>query len=375
VTFRDVVVIGAGVIGASCAFHLARAGLRVTVIDRAAGPDGGSTARATGGFRASFATPINVALSKLSRARLRAFRAETGVDPGFVAVGYLWLATSEADLAALRDALRSAIRIDDIRDINCAFALDGIAGALWCPNDGVLRPTEIQRGYLEAAARHGATVRWHEPALALDRVNDRITTVVTPRGPIEADLVINAAGAWAAPLARLAGVDVPVVPLRRQVAVTVPTNALPDTLPLTIWSGDGFHVRVRDGRALLLRPDAGDPADPWNDRVDPGWLDAITRVAAKRIPALAGVPIDRERSWAGFYEMSPDHHALLGFAPGCANLLLVNGSSGHGVMHAPALGLLASEIAIHGAGRSLDVRALRPSRFADGEPIRGPSLL
>jgi sarcosine oxidase subunit beta len=143
---------------------------------------------------------------------------------------------------------------------------------------------------------------------------------------------------------------------------------------MTIWD-DGFHLRVRDGRVLLLRPTPGDPADPWSDRVDPAWLDDIARDAPVRVPALRGVAIDRASAWAGLYEMSPDHHALLGWAPGCDNLLLVNGSSGHGVMHAPALGQLAAEIAAFGAARSLDVHALRPSRFADGEPIGGAALL
>jgi sarcosine oxidase subunit beta len=146
-------------------------------------------------------------------------------------------------------------------------------------------------------------------------------------------------------------------------------------VPLTIWTADGFHLRVRDGRVLLLRPTPGNPADPWCTDVDPAWLDDIAALAPSRVPALRGVALDRPRAWAGLYEMSPDHHALLGFAPACANLLLVNGSSGHGVMHAPALGLLAAELAADGTARSLEIRPLRPSRFDEGDPVRGSSLL
>src|SRR5256885_11949877 len=145
-------------------------------------------------------------------------------------------------------------------------------------------------------------------------------------------------------------------------------------MAMTLWPGDGFHLRVRDGRVLLLRPSPGG-ADPFGTGVEEGWLREVHSVAAERVPALAGVALDRTRSWAGLYEMSPDGHALLGRAPGCENLILVNGSSGHGVMHAPALGALAAELIVHGAVRSLDVQALRPTRFQEGVAIAGPALL
>jgi sarcosine oxidase subunit beta len=384
VTTADVIVVGAGVIGASCAFHLARAGLRVVVLEGAAAPGAGSTSRATGGFRAQYATAINVRLSLLARERLRAFFDDTGVDSGFAPVGYLWLAMSPHELAALaeanelqrREGLTDAAIVDPatIAEINPYITIAGIIGGAWCPSDGVMRPMDILHGYLGAAAYHGVEIHWGEPVVALTRDHDRIIRVVTTKSSYASALVVDAAGAWAASVARLARVDVPVVPLRRQVALTETTDALPGTFPMTIWLDDGFHLRVRDHRALLLRPTPGDPADPWSDRVEPAWLDDIAGIAPRRVPALRDVHLDRAGSWAGLYEMSPDGHAILGFAPRCANLLLVNGSSGHGVMHAPALGLLLSEI-VTGAKPSLDVHALRPSRFAEGQPIVGSSLL
>ena len=143
---------------------------------------------------------------------------------------------------------------------------------------------------------------------------------------------------------------------------------------MTIWMNDGFHLRVRDDRVLLLHPDPGDTTSFSTD-VDSAWLARVQRLAAQRVPALAEVALDERRCWAGLYEMSPDRHAVLGPAPGCDNFVLVNGSSGHGVMHAPALGALAAELIVHGAPRSLDARPLRASRFVEGEPIRGLSLL
>jgi len=158
-----------------------------------------------------------------------------------------------------------------------------------------------------------------------------------------------------------------VTPLRRQVAPTVLTDVLPPTMPMTIFVGDGFHLRVRDGRVLLLWPTPGSPGRPFDDSVEPGWVDAVVAKARVRVPVLRAVPADRAACWGGLYEISPDKHAILGATPGVPNLFLINGSSGHGVMHAPALGQLASEVICHDRATSLDVRRLRPERFAEGD--------
>jgi sarcosine oxidase subunit beta len=207
----------------------------------------------------------------------------------------------------------------------------------------------------------------------------------TTRGPIAAGAVVNAGGAWAGVLAALAGIDLPVTPLRRQVAVTEPFTGLPRTMPMTIFAGDGFHFRVRDGRVLLLWPDppqavtgpprAGTPHDPFDTSVDPAWVEAVAAEARRRVPVLSSAAIDPAACRAGLYEMSPDRHAILGPAPRCANLFLANGSSGHGVMHAPALGRLLAEIMTTGAARSLDVTPLSPSRFTQGPVAESAELL
>jgi sarcosine oxidase subunit beta len=199
--------------------------------------------------------------------------------------------------------------------------------------------------------------------------------VDTNQGRLEADVVINAAGAWAGAVAACAGVTLPVTPLRRQVAATVPGTRLPPDLPMTIFAGDGFHFRVRDGRVLLLWPTPGVPGQPFDIALDADWLSAVSRMAHERVPTLQGIPVDVAASWAGLYEMSPDKHAILGCAPGFENFYLINGSSGHGVMHAPALGGLLAELVSDGRFSSLDVTALRPSRFAEGAPNPASSLL
>lgn len=186
---------------------------------------------------------------------------------------------------------------------------------------------------------------------------------------------MNAAGAWAAEVAALAGDALPVTPARRQVATTAPTDVLPATSPKTIWAGDGFHFRVRDGRVLLLLPEATHGATPHDTTFDRAWLAPVRAHTARRVPVLGAVPIDEAACWCGLYEMSPDHRAIVGHMPGLANLYAINGSSGHGVMHAPVLGELLAEIIVHGEAPSLDVQVLRPGRFADGQPNPAPVLL
>ncbi|HTG50805.1 MAG TPA: FAD-dependent oxidoreductase, partial [Gemmatimonadales bacterium] len=374
----SVAVIGGGVIGASVAYHLARRGWRdMVVLDRGPAAGGGSTGRATGGFRAQYATAVNVRLSLLAREKLRCFEAETGVDPGYAECGYLWLAGAAEELAELERAQRIQhaeglteavlLGLDDIAAVNPAVHPSGVVGAAYCPSDGFIKPLAILEGYLRAASRLGVEMRWDVEAVGLRRRPDgSIAAVETTRGPIEVEAVVDAAGAWAATVAAWAGVRLPVVPLRRQAATSTPCDLLPASMPMTIWTGDGFHVRVRDGRVLLLQPTPGVPDAPFDTRVDSEWVDMVERAAHARVPVLRRATIDRAACWAGLYEISPDKHAILGAAPECPNLFFANGSSGHGVMHAPGLGQLLAEIISDGKASSMDATPLRYGRFAEG---------
>ncbi|HUF34616.1 MAG TPA: FAD-dependent oxidoreductase [Gemmatimonadales bacterium] len=382
-----VAVIGAGVVGASVAYHLARRGRRdVVLLDRADGPGKGSTGRATGGYRAQYASPINVRLSLLAREKLRCFESETGVDPGYRPAGYLWLAGSQAELAVLRagqpvqhaEGLTEAVEVSvhDVARLNPALALDEIVGGVYCPSDGFLRPLALLAGYLGAAERLGARIHWGVEATGFTRRRDgTLAAVRTTGGDLEVSAVVNCAGPWAAAVAAWAGVDLPVAAVRRQVAVTAPFDRLPADMPMTIFAGDGFHFRVRDGRVLLLWPTAGVTGRPFDDSVEDAWVDAVVAKAHRRIPVLRDAAIDRAACWGGLYEVTPDKHAILGPAPGCPNLFLANGSSGHGVMHAPALGQLLAEILCDGAATTLDVAPLRATRFAEGRPNPTSELL
>ena len=380
----DVVIVGAGVMGASIAWHLARAGCtNVVVIDQGARSGEGSTGRAAGGFRAQFDSEIGVQLSLLSREKLARFADDTGVDPGYQPVGYLFLARHQAELDVLLQlqAVQKAAGLHEARQVSPDEALRinpavrwEIVGGTFCPTDGYIRPLEILRGYTEAARRLGVRFVFGAACAGFAREGETIRAVRTPQGEIAAGAVVNAAGAWAGRVAELAGVRVPVHPLRRHVAVTRPTGVLPPDMPMTIFVEDGFHLRVRDGRVLLLWP--GEPeGGPFDASVDDAWVEQAMRFAHERLPCLRDVALDRPACWAGLYEMSPDHHVLLGRAPGVENLYLANGSSGHGVMHSPAIGQLLAEMILEGAARTLDIHPLRPSRFDEGDPVRGNTLL
>jgi sarcosine oxidase subunit beta len=379
----DVAIVGAGVLGASIAWHLGALGVRdVVLFDRGA-PGQGSTARATGGFRAQFGTELEVRLALLAREKLRRFRDEVGVDSGYEAHGYLWLARTSAQLEVLRaaNAVQRACGLVEARILESAEigavnpAVRGeFAGGAWCPTDGFLRALRILDGYLSGAQRQGAQVRTGAPVEAFRVERGKVTALRVAGEEVPCGTVVVACGAWSAPVAGMAGVLAPVSPLRRQVALTEPTSALPASMPLTIFVDDGFHFRVRDGRVLLLLPTPGNPGDPFDASVEPQWLDGVARIARERVPVLAGVPIDLQGSWAGLYEMTPDHLPLLGFSDVVENLFLACGCSGHGVMLSPALGQLAAEL-LAGRTPSLPVEALRPGRFHAGSAAPAAALL
>jgi sarcosine oxidase, subunit beta len=381
----SVAIIGGGVIGASAAWHLTQRGVRdVLVLDAASALGAGSTGRATGGFRTQFATAINVQLSLLSREKLLRFAADTGVDPGYREVGYLYLATDRTALETLTAAqqVQRAAGVSQVEIISQADAaarsphanMDGVLGASWCPIDGTIRPLQILGGYHAAAMRGGATWWFDAPVTAIDRdASGAIRTLHTPRGTVQADQVINAAGAWAGTVAALAGIDLPVSPARRQVASSALQDRLPDSTPMTIWTDNAFHFRVRDGRVLCNWPvDDGVATD---GAVSPAWLEDVTRLAHDRLPIMREIGFDAEHHWSGLYEMSPDKTVLFGVHPDCNNLLIANGSSGHGVMHSPILGQLLSELVCDGRASALDVHALRPARFAEGDALPLSGLL
>jgi sarcosine oxidase, subunit beta len=367
----DVIVVGAGVIGASAAFHLTRAGLRVLVVERFGGPAEGSTGRSFASIRSQWADPLNIELSLRSIHAFRSFPADYGIDVGYRPTGYLLLVPDgqwDAHLAAV-DLQRAHGVPVDVLDVAAAaritrFTPEGIAGATWGPADGVVDPHLATGAYLSLARAAGAQVLFRHPVTSI--FPERDAWVVTAGGQAcQARYVVNAAGGWSGEVAALAGLTVPVAHSRRNIYATAP-GALPDPVPMTIDLGSGVYVRS-EGPRLLFGAARPDQPDGYDVSVDWPWMEPVLALGAARFGWLADLPLDRSGCWAGTYENSPDRQGILGADPAAPTWINACGFSGHGLMQAPEIGRLVAEQIGTGAITSIDTSALRPERFATAD--------
>ena len=376
----EVCIIGGGVIGASVAYHLAEAGCTdVLVVHRDEKQEMGSTGKSMGGVRAQFSTPVNVRMSQYSIELFSRFEDVTGHTADYRPHGYLFVATSDEQLERLRanremqaaEGLRNVreVSTEEIREMSPGIRHDDVRGGMFCPTDGFVDPYSVLRGFSLRARERGVRFRLSTDVTGIELEGGRVAQVKTTRGVVSTRTVVNAAGAWAAEVAALAGVELPVRPLRRQIVTTQRIESLPERLPMVVDVSNGFHFRPDGERLMMGWPD---PEETYGYKTafDPSFIEKILERAARRVPALADVGVNPRQCWAGLYEVTPDHHAIIGPAPEVPGLYLVNGFSGHGVMHSPAAGRALSEIILNGESRTLDIKPLRPERFAEGDLIK-----
>ncbi|MGE0553557.1 MAG: NAD(P)/FAD-dependent oxidoreductase [Gemmatimonadales bacterium] len=369
----DHLVIGAGIVGASIAYHLmVRGAGSVLVLEREDAPATGSTARSAAGVRHQFESEVNIRLSQHSIERLRCFEEEVGGHSGLRQVGYLLLVSDPGTWERYRRnvALQQSfgIRSRLLEPTEAALLvpgtrIDDLSGATYCPDDGYCDPHGVAMGYLDRARALGARVRTAEPVTGFEREGERITAVRTRSGRIAAGTVVNAAGAWAGAVGALAGVETPVRPFRRSIYLTEPFEGIPRDVPLTIDVDSGFYLRKEHDNVLFGRSNREEPSSERLD-VDWAWLDQVLEAGVARFPQLADAGLWRAGCWAGLYEITPDHLPILGRHPEVGNLVDASGFSGHGVMHAPATGLLMAEEILDGRASSIDIDSLRIDRFA-----------
>ncbi len=367
----DVAVIGGGIVGAACTFRLAEAGRSVTVLEREQSPAMGSTGLSAAGVRVQFVEPVNVALSLASIRQYARFPELYGTDSGYRPVGYLFLVPDEAwdaHLAGVEvqrnlDAPIEVLDIDEALARFLPFDPAGLAGATFGPIDGIVDPNSVTTTYLGLARDHGATVR----------LRSGVTGIAPHAGGWElaigddrlrAGAVVNAAGCWAGEVGRLAGIDTPVTPARRMIFLTGPRQDRPTT-PLTVDAASGLYYRS-EGERLLFGRSNPDEEPGFATGIDWDWLEPTMEAAMARFPWFADEELDQRASWYGYYEMTPDHNAILGAASGSPTWIHASGFSGHGVQHAAAVGEVVRDELLHGRSRSIDIDPLRDDRFADG---------
>jgi len=381
----DVVIIGAGIVGSSIAFHLTEAGCtNVLVVERETRQGLGSTGKSMGGVRAQFSTPVSIQMSLYSIPFYASFEEQLGYPCDYRPQGYLFCATSEKQMAYLRANYAQQVemglknvRVIEGAEINGMFPQmrsDDIIGGTFCSTDGFVDPYSAMIGFMTWATEHGAKLWKNSAVTGVTRGAAGIVSVETTRGAVETRTIVNCAGPWAASVAALAGVDLPVQPLRRMLVPTEPFNEFPHTAPMIVDMSNGFHFRP-EARGFLLAWNDPEETPGFKPDFDPLFVEKILTRAADRVPCFANLPVNPQRAWAGLYEMTPDHHPILGEVPAVPGLFLANGFSGHGVMHAPATGKILSDLILTGKTDLIDASMLSLQRFAEGRLIHETAVL
>ena len=381
----DVVIIGGGIVGSSIAYHLTVAGCRnVLVIERESAQGKGSTGKSMGGVRAQFSTPVNIQMSLYSIPFYASFDERLGFPCDYRPQGYLFCATSSQHMNYLRANHEKQVALglknvrlisgNEIRDMFPQLRANDIIGGSFCSTDGFVDPYSAMVGFITWAVDHGATIWKSTEVTGIARDEDGITQVETSRGAVATRKVVNCAGAWAAGVAKLAGVDLPVEPLRRMLVPSEPFDEFPHTAPMIIDMSNGFHFRP-ESRGFLLAWNDPEETPGFKTDFDPAFVEKILTRAADRVPCFAGLPVNPKRAWAGLYEMTPDHHPILGEARELPGFFLANGFSGHGVMHAPATGKILSDLILTGKTDLIDASLLNLSRFTEGRTIHESAVL
>ncbi|MCF0077533.1 FAD-binding oxidoreductase [Streptomyces lomondensis] len=366
--------------GTAIAFHLAEAGVRNIVVVERGELGRGSSGKPIGGVRAHFSDPLNIELGSRSLRAFRDFPDRPGADIRLDTVGYLFLLTTErqaADFEAgvrLQNSLGVPSRMtgpEEARRLCPYVRTEGLVAAAHSPADGHARPGLVVQGYARAAARAGVVLATHTTVTGLDTAGDRVTAVHTDRGRIDCATVVCAAGAWSARIGEMAGVALPVRPVRRQLAFTVPLTPPAPRIPFTIDFTSSAYFHNSDDGLLFGLADPREP-DGFDTTWTPDWLELFREAVRHRAPALAD--LETAGGWAGLYEVTPDHNALIGRSSEVVNFLYATGFSGHGFLQAPAVGEIVRDLCLERAP-CVDVGPLSADRFRSGAGVRPESYV
>jgi len=364
----------------SIACHLAWRGhgTDVVVLERST-IGSGTTSRSVGGIRRQFSTEVNIQMSLESVKFWRNFEATMGMPLDYCETGYLFLARSPSVLAQFHQnvKLQRSLGVDsNVLDQSQLTSLapylrtDDLVGAAYCATDGMAGPYEATQAFALKAREGGVTILEGADVVAIGIGGGRVESVKTRSDTFHTNVVVNAAGPWAASVGSLAGVKVPVRPYRREIFVSEPfPRDLIGDCPLVIDLEVGWYFR-REGEGILIAG-SKDKESSFETHIDWNNLPNIADVASHRVPILANARFG-QRAWAGLYDVSPDDHAILGAVPAVPGFYCANGFSGHGFQHSPATGRILADLIIDGKADGFDISPLSISRFETGQLLKEP---
>jgi len=375
-TTADIVIIGGGVMGASAAYHLAKRGMKnIVLLEKEEFFGTGATGRCAGGVRYQFSTEINVKLSIHSLPMIERFRDEIGQDVNYRQCGYLLIATDEKDAATfkrnveLQNHLGVQTQLLSGDEVRARLPLmkfeDAIAGT-FNQKDGIVDPNSVVAGYISAAQKLGVKVLNRAEVTGVCVNGDDVEAVQTTQGVIQTHMILNAAGPWAGRIGEMAGVQIPIIPIRRQMFTTDPLKEVPEDFPFVIDFAQSLYFH-RESEGLLIGMSNQEEKPGFDQNVDDEFEFVNLEAAIARMPLLEHA--SRAAHWAGLYEVTPDAHPIFG-GSNIKGFTICAGFSGHGFMHGPVAGKLMSEYILEGKFSTLDVSMLDLARFEEGRLIK-----
>ena len=366
--------------GCALAYQLSRRDVDVLLLERET-LGSQSTGKCAGGVRQQFSMEANVRLQRMSVRLLEGFEQEIGHPADFRQLGYLFVLTLPQQVEDFRHNMDMWHRVGltEARWVDAAEAslmvpilnVEDVLGCTFCPTDGIASPADVTAGYASAAKRHGARLKEGVEVLGIDVASGRVQGVRTSAGDIATRLAFNCAGAWSASIGRMAGLEIPILPYRRHIAVTGAFPAVPRTNPMTVDFRTSFYFHP-EGDGVLMGMSDREEAPGFATEVDWGFLEKMFEQAAHRAPALASAGV--KTAWAGLYETTPDHQAILGPVPELEGFWCAAGFSGHGFMQAPAAAVLLSQLLLDRKSE-IDIEPFALTRFAKGSLVKEKNVI
>ena len=370
----DVVIIGGGIMGMSIAYHLAARGCSdVVLLEKEEQFGTGATGTNAGGIRHQFSTRVNIELSRRSIEMIERFPQEMDQEVDINLCGYLFLLDNDRDVVSFKEniALQHSCGIEtelldpsEIARFAPQMQIDDIICGAFYGKDGITDPHSVLQGYTTQARRLGAQLETGKSVSDIRMKAGRIQSVGLEDGTwIDTSTVIIAAGPWSGVIGELAGVDLPVDPVRRQIMVTRPIEGVGPDFPFMIDFSKSLYFHYESGGILTGMSNPDQPVG-FDTSVDEAWRMTHFVNAAERMPVLESSEVLTE--WAGLYEVTPDAQPILGKLPQVEGLYSCTGFSGHGFMHGPVCGLFLDEEVLDGSAKTVDIDSLRWERLESG---------